>query len=212
MVTATAAAGLATVPRLWPGSTVVCLAPGPSLTSADAELARACAKTIVINDAVRVMPFADVLYSSDQYWLPKQNGVPTFRGLKFAVAPRQGQARHPFEKWPDIQVVANTGYDGLETSPTGLRTGKNSGYAAINLAVHLGAARILLLGYDMGIGPNGEAHFDGLKKPNPPYESFRAVYKTLVEPLRSLGVVVVNCSRQTALTVFPRLSLAEGLS
>ena len=39
---------------------------------------------------------------------------------------------------------------GLESARDTLAHGNNSGYAAINLAVHLGAARIVLLGYDMG--------------------------------------------------------------
>ena len=132
-------------------------------------------------------------------------------GLKFAIAPKPGRPRNPFEAWADIQVIANTGETGLETSPDGLRTGRNSGYAAINLAVHLGAARILLLGYDMGVGPKGESHFDGFKQASPPYAQFRDKFQALVKPLAELGVEVMNCSRQTALTTFPRLELAQAL-
>lgn len=205
---ATAMATRVAVPRLWPGATLVCLAPGPSVTAADVDQIRPL-PTIVINDAVRVAPWAEVFYSSDQYWLPQQRGLPDFRGLKYAIEPRAG--RNPFAAWPDVRVLQNTGEDGLEVEPTGLRTGRNSGYAAINLAVHLGAARILLLGYDMGLGAHGEAHFDGVVKPGAQYHLFRDRFRSLVAPLAARGVTVINCSRTTAVDAFRRQLLMEAL-
>lgn len=200
-----------TVPRRWPGATVVCVASGPSLTREDVEYARPRASLVVVNDAVTLAPWAEVFYTSDQYWLPKHAGLPTFAGEKYAVLPGRGKW-NPFAKFPDVKALANTGADGLETDPGGLRTGRNSGYAAINLAVHLGAARIVLLGYDMGVGPKGEAHFLGDKKSQPHYHLFRAAFKTLVAPLAALGIEIVNSTRRTALTCFPQLPIEEALA
>jgi hypothetical protein len=115
---------------------------------------------------------------------------------------------------PDVQVLRNTGMLGLELDPTGLRAGHNSGYQAINLAVHLGAARILLLGYDMGPDATGLSHWFG-EHPDrvaSPYPQMRAAFDSLVEPLAALGIAIVNCSRRTALTTFPCQALERALA
>jgi hypothetical protein len=44
-----------------------------------------------------------------------------------------------------------------------------------------------------------------------PYASFAEAYNTLVKPLRELGIGIVNCSRETALTCFPRLAIDQAL-
>jgi hypothetical protein len=201
---------MVSVPRLWPNSTIVCLGCGPSLTAADVALASERAKVIAINDTVQIAPSADVLYSSDQSWIRSRNGVPAFTGLKFSVEQRQGH--NPLKKWPAFQVLKNSGERGLAVDPTELRTGENSGYAAINLAVHLGAARVVLLGYDMSRGPKGERHFDGDKGGTEGYLRYRRAFSTLVEPLAQAGVTVVNASRRTALTCFPRVDLSAALT
>lgn len=194
------------VPVLCPGGTVVCLGGGPSLTRDDVEACRGKATVIAINDAYKLAPWADVLYGADSKWWAWHKGVPSFKGLKFALQPDAGQ-------WPGVQVLRNTGDAGLELDPSGLKTGRNSGYQAINLAVHLGASRVLLLGYDMSHGPKGETHWFGHHpdQSSSPYAAFLACFATIVDPLRQVGVSVINCSRQTVLTVFARQPLEEAL-
>src|SRR5678815_3029451 len=131
-----------TVPRLWPGSTIVCIASGPRLTQADVDDVRGKARVIVVNDNYQKAPWADVLYAADSEWWKLHQGVPSFAGLKYSV----DQASWIY---PDVQILQNTGKDGFDERPTSLRTGQNSGYQAIHLAVHLGASLIVLLGYDM---------------------------------------------------------------
>ena len=193
------------VERRWPGCTVVCFGGGPSLTRADVDVCRGRMRAIAINTAYQLAPWADVLYGCDAKWWAWHRGVPTFRGLKYALEPKAGA-------WPNAQVLENTGRTGLELAPTGLRHGKNSGYQAINLAVHLGAARIVLLGYDLQLGPRGEHHWHGAH-PNrvAPFLEVDAFFLTLVQPLAALGIEVLNCSRRTALTAFPRRPLEEVL-
>lgn len=201
------------VPRLFPNATIVCIGGGPSLTAADVEMCRGRAPVVAISDAWRLAPWADVLYSCDPTWWRVHGGVPAFGGLKYGLA-------HPKERHePGVIALANTGDHGLEREPSGLRAGlrggSNSGYQAINLSVHLGASRIVLLGYDMQPAANGRthwfgAHSDPLKNASP-YGMFRRSFEALVDPLRAIGVVVVNASRQTALTAFPRQPLDAAL-
>jgi hypothetical protein len=87
----------------------------------------------------------------------------------------------------------------------------------MGLAVHLGASRVILLGYDMlRIHGKGRAHWFGVH-PKPlaadtPDQTLIGLFETAVEPMQRLGIAVLNCSRETALTVFPRVPLAEALA
>jgi len=165
---------------------------------------------IVVNDAHRLAPWADGLYSSDQHWWTYYKGVPEFSGRKFGIRPLD-----PPTEW-NVMVLRNTGDTGIEAHPSGLRTGKNSGASAINLAVHLGAARIVLLGYDMGRGKGQPSHFfgdhPGRLNQGPAKETFLPMFRQMVEPLKALGVEVVNCSRSTKLDCFPTADLRAVLT
>lgn len=201
----------ASVPRLWPGETVVCLASGPSLTPDDVNAVRGRARVIAINTSINLAPWADVLYACDVRWwkwayrFPKEYpGVHQFAGLKFALTAESA-------KFPGVKVLGKSGIDGLSTDPKSIRTGSNSGYQAINVAVLMGAARIVLLGYDMATGHHGKQHWhrDHPMKMVSPYTQFRRAFDTLAAPLKAAGVEVINCSRETSLKCFPRQALQD---
>lgn len=198
--------GYATVPCCWPGDLFVLLAGGPSLTADDVCKVYGHGRVIAINDAYRIAHWADVLYACDAKWWEWHNGVPTFSGLKYTMDPNA-------TRWPGVQQLQNTGPVGLELQPHGLRAGQNSGYQAINLAVHLGARRILLLGYDLSPAPDGRTHWfgDHPVQVDSPYAAMRDAFATLVEPLAAAGVTVLNCSRRTCLEAFPVVSLEAAL-
>ncbi len=197
------------VERLWPGETVVCLGGGPSLTPADVEAVRERARVIAVNNAYQIAPWADVLYAADAAWWSVHKGAPSFTGLKFSLEKRAGV-------WPGVNVLENMGNKGLELAPTGLRTGHNSGYQSIGLAFHLGAAKVLLLGFDMKpVG--GKSHWFG-EHPAPlvntkpeTFRNFCKHFQTLVEPLRQQGVTVINCTPESALDCFPKMALRDAL-
>lgn len=192
----------AVVPRLWPGETFALLGCGPSLTQADVDLCRGQARVIAINHAHTLASWADVLYACDARFWNWQKGVPSFTGLKYAL---EADAA----KWPGVHVLKNTGVEGLDLEPTGLKTGQNSGFQAINLAVHLGAVKILLLGYDMQ-----GTHFFGnypWAPQHPPFHSFLDRFATVVEPLKALGVEVINCTPHSMLRTFPKQLLTQAL-
>ncbi len=202
-----------TVPRLWPGATVVCLGGGPSLSRQQVDACRGRARVIAVNDAWRLAPWAGVLYACDWRWWLKHAGVPGFAGLKVTLSNSRGHLDHH----PDIRIVENTGTEGLERAPTGLRTGRNGGYQAINLAVHLGASRIILLGYDMRADRRGRTHWFGDHADWPTRPGVFAgvmlpCFATLVKPLEELGVQVVNCTPKSALDVFPKVPLEQALA
>lgn len=89
----------------------------------------------------------------------------------------------------------------------------NSGCGAISAAIHRGAKRIILLGYDCQ-KTGGQAHHHGDHPPNlgnaksmptwmPMFDKLAAAMKGKAE--------IINASRETALTVFPRMDLELAL-
>lgn len=221
------------LPILCPGGTVVCLASGPSLTVEDVEFVRGKATVIAVNDAVRLAPWADVIYSSDQIWWSRH-----YKALRAssAVKVRVHASKHVVRRsqqsplycdgcqkrllqsgkcWCEgIITLYNAGERGLSLEPDTICTAENSGGAAINVAVLLGATRILLLGYDMGIDAKGRRHFydTGATWVNSPFPKFRKLIATMADPLKAAGIEVVNCSRQTALECFPTGRLEDALA
>ncbi len=196
------------VPRLWPGCTMVLLGDGPSLELQDVNAVRGRARVLAMNTSFRLAPWADVLWSYHTRDLQQVSGVDpqTYRGLILSAE----QAPVP---WP---LVALTAAEGLDLNPTGVCHGNNSGYSAINLAVHLGAKRIVLLGYDCCAAEDGKVNFarpaDYAGRRAYSFELWRKRFATLVAPLRAAGVEVLNASRRTALECFPRVVLEEALS
>ncbi len=200
---------------IWAGATVFCLGSGPSLTQADVDAIRGAGRVIAVNDAYRLAPWADALYACDATWWGWHPHAVDLPGLKFTLDTTWETDRNDpalAALLPRLTVLRNTGSLGYDPDPSALRTGRNSGFQAVHLAVHLGAVRIVLLGYDMA--PAGlRTHFFGEHpRPSPsPYEEFRRCFDSLVEPLGLLGVEVVNCSRRTALATFPIRSLEDEL-
>lgn len=197
------------VPRLWPDSTIVCLASGPSLTPPDVEFCRGRARVLAVKDTIQLAPWADCLYAcgsdASRWWERHGDALADFQGVRFTLDPHGA---------PWATVLKETGATGLERDPAGLRTGSNSGYQAINLAVHLGASRIVLVGYDMQPDAGGRDHFVGAPahRQRPPFAVFLERFLTLVQPLRDLGVRVLNATRETALACFEQCALAEAFT
>lgn len=210
---------LATVPRLWPAGTVaVCVAAGPSLTQADVDYVRGRAKVIVVNRSLEIAPWADVWYACDARffkWVAQGQG--DFRNLKEIAAQYQGPTYSlalESKRWrPGVKVLSKGTTHGLSLNPAKLCLGGNGGYQALNLAVLLGATRILLLGYDMGVDAKGRQHWhaDHPNKMRSPYQTFLQGFPTLVEPLKKAGIEVVNCTLESRLKCWPKMSIQDTL-
>lgn len=203
------------VPLLWPGATIVCIACGPSLTQADVDLVRRAheagqVRVIAINAAVRLAPWADVRYAHHAVdWQRPEDAeiLANFKGLRYGVdgdAAKLGVTLLRIENGGGLEMIRR------DT----IKHGKNSGYQSINVAVHLGARRIVLLGYDQKRNAENQLHFypcNGRAGVND-FKEWARFFETLPAALKSAGVEVVNATRETSLTVFPRVPLEEALA
>lgn len=103
---------------------------------------------------------------------------------------------------------------GLCKTPWVVHHGRNSGYQALNLAYHLGASKIVLIGYDMQTdGAKVHWHGDhpkGLQNART-IDRWAGYFPALAADLEQEGVEVVNCTIKTALDCFPRADLRDVL-
>lgn len=100
---------------------------------------------------------------------------------------------------------------GLSESPSRIHTGGNSGYQAIGLAHAWGASRVVLLGYDMQ-RTGGKSHWHGDHKGGlPNLGPAMATWPSKFLMIQRQWPNVTNATRETALTCFPRATLADAL-
>lgn len=171
--------------------TWVVLATGPSMSQAQADRVRGRASVVAVSDAYRLAPWADVLVSGDAAWW--RHHEPEFAGLRFC-SDRNG--------WQDFKA----------SMLRGVHSGTNSGVLGIRVARHLGAKRIILLGFD-GRG----SHFFG-RHPEPLKNSDISRHAVHAEQhrqeafaCRHNGVEILNCSPATALSCYPTADLEAVL-
>ena len=192
------------VPREWAGETAVIFAAGPSITQKDVDKCRHL-RTIAVNVSYQLAPWADVIYGCDQRFWTWHPEALKCKGHKVCLTPIEHEG---------LLRLENTGTDGLEREPTGLKTGRNGGYQAINLAYHFGARKILLLGFDMRVA-DGKTHWHDehpiKTSPTVFQNSMLPHFDSLFQELCSEGVAVFNCTPNSALTAFPKSTLERCL-
>lgn len=173
------------------------------MTQEAADRVRAASlPTIVINSTMQLAPWADMLYAADEAWWKNTPGSLEFKGLKVSCELVRGA----------LQLIP-AGNIGYSDDPKTVFTYGNSGAQAIQIAAKAGAKRILLLGFDMKGG-----HWHGEHK-SPLRSTLQDLYAVwcdrlvkLAQALDERGVEVVNCSPDSALNCWPKLSLEEALA
>jgi len=192
---------------MWPGETVVLIGGGPSLDDGQISHIKGKAKTIGINDAYRIAPWINVLYACDlKWWLWHREETLELTCLK--ITPDKEAAT----RFKDLTYISGHHGEGLAAKPDQVVYGKNSGYQALNVAVHTGAKRIILIGFDQRF-PKNRSHWfgDHPDKVRSVYSNWRGNWESVVEPLKKLGVEVINCTPKSALTVFPMAELKQTI-
>lgn len=189
--------------------TVVLVASGPSAGEADLERCRGW-PTIVVNDAWRLAPWADVLYACDYEWWKFHHAdvEAMFHGERWT---QSGEAANAY----GLKRILGKPATGLSTDPAWVHYNLNSGGQAMNLAYHFGARRFVLVGYDMG--PSGKrTHFfgdhpKGLRNDSL-WPHFVRAFGVIADDCRRLGLEVVNTSPISRLRCFPQATLEQTLN
>lgn len=191
----------------WSGETVAILASGASAKKAPVALLRNRMRVIAIKEGVQLAPFADIVYSCDRGYWRQFNGLPDFRGLKVGYEAVNGHT-----DICRITVLAKS--DDMLDGPLGtVGAGGNSGFQATNLAVQMGARRILFVGLDLkGDHWFGRTNFPGRSNPAPHnFARWVKAFTRSVPFFQKHGVEVINASPDSALGVYPRMTIEQAL-
>lgn len=203
----------------WRGQACAIIASGPSTKGSGFQKLRGRMPVIAIKEsASELATWADVAYGCDVNWWKHRKGLKAFGGLKIGFDPKINAF------YPDVQTIVikdNGGSGGdkycndlLLDEPGVIGGGLNSGFQALNIAVQFGAARILLIGFDM----RGD-HWYGRNlwhKANNATDwdkqRWCKHFDRAADVLRRIGVEVVNASPHSALKCFRKTSVDQASS
>jgi len=183
----------------------VILAGGPSLSQSDVDLTKDQI-VIAINDCYQIAPWATYHYFCDKKWWDwhkDREDYKSFQGIRIT---------QDVIDEPGVFKVNGKHEQGLSESPEVIHYGSNSGFQALNIAVLMGASRILLLGYDMKVSKSGKNHWFGHHpdKIVSNYPAWWSNFSVAADQLKG-KVEVINCSPDTALQCFPKMRLIDAL-
>lgn len=195
-------------PRCWPGETVFIIAGGPSVSGLDLHALKG-RRVIAINSSVFAWPAAEFLYFGDARWFQMNRArLADYGGVKVTTA-------RPVLAKDVCRMRKIRMPPGLALEPDALVMQRTSLSGAINLAVHLGAAHVVLLGADMGPDEKGRTHHHAPhawpQRPGCWDEQIKEL-RLMVGPLKQAEVEVVNCSMQSRIDWWPKVKFEEALN
>ena len=167
---------------------------------------------IAVNMAYKLGNWVDCMFFGDDSFYRSKNNVADllrFSGLRLTCAQRIPFTNGTFKV---ISRDAKKKY-GISFSSNQVAWNDHSGGAAINLAVHFGVSRIILLGFDMKLDADNNQHwhkfYPKLKSsPTSVMQRHLKGYPTIANDLKG-KVEVINCSPDSAITVFPKINFKD---
>lgn len=214
------------VPPKFRDEVVVCFASGPGLTLEVVETVRpyheaGLVRAAGLNDVYRVVDYLDVFYACDERWWDVHT-KPEFVlsqpvGLMETKAEMWGNqtAFKILRKYPHVNVVQGMSKNGFSKERSVIHWGNNSGYQLLNLVYLMGAKKIILAGYNMGV-PNDDkekVHFfgkhpPGLSQGGNQYKGFNRNFNSIQKEIKDM---IVNTTPETTLKCFEWADLETAL-
>ena len=147
-----------------------------------------------------------MFFGDCRWWEWHKEEMQKFAGIKTTTCDRHRGKM-------GIKLLKRVTNEPLAKARDSLSWNKSSGAAAINLAVHLGAKRIILVGFDMQ-QVDGQSNYHNEHKTNSGrnvYKRFKSRMPLLAKALQERGISVINATPGSALNAFPIMTLEEAL-
>jgi hypothetical protein len=227
------------VPRIWDGGEVWILGGGPSVTQ-QFDIPNSVVQEVIegksppsvyspymkgihkkhvigINIAYLIGEWIDVVFFGDGgFFLQNQQKLAEFPGLKVCCTPHV--EKHTWVKYLKRDTQKGRG---ISENPNTVCWNHNSGSAAISLAVHMGAKRIILVGFDMKLDEKSYQHWHNLYERGKIVEPKRIMKLPFARHLRGfveiakdakrMGIEIINASPNSAIPEFPKCTVKELL-
>lgn len=222
------------IPKIWNGGTCYIIGGGPSIVEqlgipasvADEVRKKTLpisayapyfhkikgAHTIGINAAYKLGDWLDIVFWGDSsFWKDNEDDLLSLKKALLVTCMRT-DAELP-RRVKHLKKSAHR--YGVCEEKNSVSWNYNSGAAAINLAMHLGARRIILLGFDMSTDTNQNQHW------HKEYKNDTSVEQTFARHLRGFphiqkaaldwGVEIINASPNSAINAFPKMTLKKAM-
>lgn len=159
---------------------------------------------MAINETWRLAPWADALYACDQEWWDKRAPTPDeFNGLRIV-----GDGDRPECLSANVDAKVHR----LILDGDTIGSGGNGGFQAMEIAIRCGSQFIILTGVDCHGGHWHPDHANGMRNPRATtFAGWVSAFNTAAKQIKRHGVTVINCSRDTVLTCFPRMTMEQAL-
>jgi hypothetical protein len=194
----------------WDDKPVAIVGGGPSMVGFDYERLRG-AHVLAVKRVALSIPWADAAFGWGD--LPdKINGSPS--RIYWAVP--EDQAQPPTAK--NITYLHRLDGHGVSEDPGSVFGGKTSGFGAMQVCIHKRAKRVILFGFDYDGGNGGPhigegtAQYQRRKAQDAiSWASWAEHFRVYVEPLRQLGIEVVNACPTSAIRCFQKVTQHDGI-
>lgn len=193
--------------KVWNDQDVFVIGGGNSLERFDWKLLRN-ENTIGCNDAFRHgKEICKICIFGDSKWFKTfERELSRYKGTVFTNCSQLQKTKLPW-----LWTMTRRG-SGLYKNALGWNS--NTGTAAVNLALLLGAKRIFLLGFDMHLSKDAKSnwHQNRLDKPNESiYSKFLKGFEKLAVDLKKKfpDVQVINVTDNSSLELFPKIGVNE---
>lgn len=230
------------IPKLWEGGEVWILGGGPSVTT-EFGIPQKLVQSVVdgtstpnayseymqkihdkhvigINVAYLIGNWIDIVFFGDHgFFLGHQARLVEHPGLKVTCHPQITSC-----DWVKFVARDTSHPRGISTTDRTVSWNGNSGAAAISLAYHLGAKRIILVGFDMKLDANSNQHWHDLyqrkqhiinpkskKRMQLPFDRHMMGFPEIAKDAKRLGVEIINASPDSAITDFPKCRVNDLL-
>jgi len=164
---------------------------------------------IAVNDAWRLLPFADVLWVTDRGWWDVHGNIP-FAGERWSSQAANLSIDDDKAKWGRceefrLKLVVGCDGDSFCFEPGRIHYGNNAGFAAVNLALQFGATEIKLAGFDMKRTGGREHFFRDHPAPLHNGSNFGGFIQSFTKAAALLPaeIKIINCTPDSALGCFP---------
>lgn len=195
------------VPQLWKGERVFIIAGGSSIAAQIPVISKIRGRIIAIKHAVLLRPDADILFWAGAEWHRENPWLINQHRGEMLVKRKVDETIPGWIKQVERSRPAEDGIAGFSEDRSKVG-GLCAGGSALNLGVHLGAAEIVLIGFDFaGVhwlpcnrhgAQSGEHH-----------ARHREAIERMGDPIAARGVKVWNVSHKTTLEAFERAKLDE---
>ena len=178
---------------------------------------------IAVNVAYMIGDWIDmVVFGDNKFYLAHRKGLSTFRGLKVSCNPKHiAESYH--REGVKFLLRDMKHRRGISSNPRMVSWNSNSGAAAINVAVHTGVKRIVLLGFDMRLSESGAQHWHSLycrdrkkevksKRIHLPFDKHLIGFPEIAKDAKRLGVEILNASPDSAIECLMKCTVKQILS